>query len=231
MKLNLNSLALVALIIAVPGYAAEPDVHAGHHPAPSTSTPAVPPKAEAPPPAPSSGKQGGMMAQPEGMGMMKGMGDDSVMPMQGMMGGSIPMEDHQRMMDHMAAMHGMSPSMMRGAVETRPMWEHVDACIAFLKTELKITAAQTKTWEAFADRLRANAARMRSLRSSMQTGKVAEAPLVKRLDHQEKWFATGYANIRALKPIVRQLYGSLSQDQRKIADMIIPPHLDLMQAM
>jgi hypothetical protein len=129
MKLNLNSLALVALMIAAPGFAAEPDVHAGHHPALSPSTPAVPPKAEAPPPAPSSGKPGGMMAQPEGMGMMKGMGDDSVMPMQGMMGGSTPMEDHQRMMDHMAAMHGMSPSMMRGSVETRPMWEHVDACI------------------------------------------------------------------------------------------------------
>jgi hypothetical protein len=101
----------------------------------------------------------------------------------------------------------------------------------FLKTELKITAAQTKTWGAFADRLRANAAKMRSLRSSMQTGNVADAPLVQRLDHQEKWFATGYENIRALKPIVRQLYGSLSQEQRKIADMIIPPHLDLVQAM
>jgi hypothetical protein len=231
MKMNLNSLALVALIIAAPGFAAEPDVHVGHHPAPSTSTPAVPPKAEAPPPAPSVGKQGGMMAQPGGMGMMKGMGDDSVMPMHGMMGGSIPMEDHQRMMNHMAAMHGMSPAMMAGGSGARPMWEHVDACIAFLRTELKITAAQTKTWEAFARRLRENAAKMRSLRSSMQTGKVAEAPLVQRLDHQERWFATGYDNIRALKPIVRPLYGSLSQDQRKIADMIIPPHLDLMQAM
>jgi hypothetical protein len=65
----------------------------------------------------------------------------------------------------------------------------------------------------------------------MQTGKIAEAPLVQRLDHQEKWFATSYENIRALKPALHQLYGSLSQEQRKIADMIIPPHLDLMQAM
>jgi hypothetical protein len=229
MKLNLNSLALVALTIAVPGFAAEPDPHAGHHPASSTSTPAVPPKAEAPPPAPSVGKPGGMMGQ--GMGRMKGMGHDSAMPMQGMNGGSMPMEGHQRMMDHMAAMHGMPPSMMAGGSGEKPMWEHVDACIAFLKTELKITAAQAKTWEAFADRLRQNAAKMRSLRSSMQTGKIAEAPLVQRLDHQEKWFATGYGNIRALKPIVHQLYGSLSEEQRKIANMIIPPHLDLMKDM
>jgi hypothetical protein len=231
MKLNLNSLALVALIMAAPGFAAEPDPHAGHHPAPSTSAPAVPPKAEAPPSAPSIGRPGGMMGQSEGMGMMKGMGDDSVMSMQAMMGGSMPMEGHPHMMDHMAAMHGMSPSMMAGGSGAPPMWEHVDACIAFLKTELKITAAQTKTWEAFANRLRENAGKMRSLRSSMQTGKVGEAPLVRRLDHQEKWFATGYGNIRALNPIVHQLYGSLSQEQRKIADMIIPPHLDLMQAM
>lgn len=231
MKLNLNNLALVALIIAAPAFAAEPDPHAGHHPEPSPSTPAVPPTAEVPPPAPSVGKPGGMMGQSEGMGMIKGMGGDSAMPMQGMMGGSMPMEGHQRMIDHMAAMHGISPAMMAGGSGAPPMWEHVDACIAFLKTELKITAAQTKTWEAFANRLRENAAKMRSLRSSMKTGKVADAPLVQRLDHQEKWFAAGYDNIRALKPIVHQLYGSLSQEQRKIADTIIPPHLDLMQAM
>ena len=163
--------------------------------------------------------------------MMKGMGGESAMPMQGMMGGSMPMEGRQHMMDHMAAMHGMSPSMMAGGSGASPMWEHVDACIAFLKTELKITPAQTRTWEAFANRLRENAAKMRNLRSSMQTGKVAESLLAQRLDHQEKWFATGYENIRALKPIITKLYSSLSQEQRKTADMIIPPHLDLMQAM
>lgn len=153
------------------------------------------------------------------------------MPMQGMMSGSMPMEGHQHMMDHMAAMHGMSPSMMAGDAGARPMWEHVDACITFLKTELKITAAQAKIWEAFADRLRKNAASMRSLQSSMQKTKIADGSLAQRLDHQEKWFAMGYDNIRGLKPIVNKLYGSLSQEQRKIADMIIPPHLDLMQAM
>jgi hypothetical protein len=72
---------------------------------------------------------------------------------------------------------------------------------------------------------------MRDLRSSMQMQKVAEGTLEQRLDHQEKWFATGYKNSRALKPVVHQLYGSLSQEQRKIADIIIPPHLDLMQTM
>ena len=217
MKIQLNGLALIALIIAAPGFAAEPDPHAGHHPAPSAA-PALPPKAEATP-APSPG-------------MMNGMGGESTMPMQGMMGGSMPMEGHQHMMDHMATMHGMSPSMMMGGqTGASPMWEHVDACIAFLKTELKITAAQTRIWEAFANRLRENAAKMRSLRSSMQTGKIAEAPLVQRLDHQEKWFATGYENIHALKPLVTKLYDSLSADQQRTADAIIPPHLDLMQAM
>jgi hypothetical protein len=166
----------------------------------------------------------------EGRGMMKGMGDNSAMPMQGMAGGSMPMEGDQRMMDHMAAMHGMSPSMMAGNKGARPMWEHVDACIVFLKGELKITAGQTKAWEAFADRLRANAAKMRSLQSSMQTGQLVEGSLTQRLDHQEKWFAMGYDNIRTLKPVVHRLYGGLSPEQRKIADMIIPPHLDLMQA-
>lgn len=228
MKTNPNGWALIALIIAAPGFAAEPDPHAGHHSAPSAATPAVLPQAEAAP-APTPG---GMMTQREGMGVMKGMGSDNAMSMQGMMDGSMPMEGHQHMMDHMAAMHGMSPSMMiRPSIVTRPMWEHVDACITFLKTELKITPAQTQSWEAFANRLRVNAAKMRNLRSSTQMGKIAQAPLVQRLDHQEKWFATGYENIHALKPIVIKLYGSLSQEQRKTADMTIPPHLDLMQAM
>jgi hypothetical protein len=218
MKLPIKGLALMALIIAAPGFAAEADPHAGHHPAPAASTPAEPPKADT---LPLMGPQGSMMDRRQGMGMMRGMGEDSAMPMEG----------YQRMMDHMAAMHGMSPSMMAGGSGARPMWEHVDACLAFLKTELKITGAQAKTWEAFASRLRENAAKMRALQSSMQTGKIAEAPLVQRLDHQEKWFATSYENIRALKPALHQLYDSLSQEQRKIADMIIPPHLDLMQAM
>jgi hypothetical protein len=218
MKLPVKGLALMALIIAAPGFAAEADPHAGHHPAPAASTPAEPPKADT---LPLMGPQGSMMDRRQGMGMMRGMGEDSAMPMEG----------YQRMMDHMAAMHGMSPSMMAGGSGARPMWEHVDACLAFLKTELKITGAQAKTWEAFASRLRENAAKMRALQSSMQTGKIAEAPLVQRLDHQEKWFATSYENIRALKPALHQLYDSLSQEQRKIADMIIPPHLDLMQAM
>jgi hypothetical protein len=231
MKTNLNGLALIALIVAAPGFAAEPDPHAGHRPAPSAVTPAVPPKAEAAP-APPPGEPGGRMAQAEGMDMMKGMGSDTTMPMQGMMDGSMPMEDHQHMMDHMATMHGMSPSMMmRGQTGAPPMWEHIDACIAFLKAELKITPAQTRTWEAFANRLRENAVKMRDLRSSTQMGKIAEAPLVQRLDHQEKWFATGYENIHALKPLVTKLYGSLSQEQQRTADMIIPPHLDLMQSM
>jgi hypothetical protein len=218
MKLPVKGLALMALIIAAPGFAAEADPHAGHHPAPAASTPAEPPKADTPP---FMGPQGSMMDQRQGMGMMRGMGEDSAMPMEG----------YQRMMDHMAAMHGMSPSMMAGGSGARPMWEHVDACLDFLKTELKITGAQAKTWEAFASRLRENAAKMRALQSSMQTGKIAEAPLVQRLDHQEKWFATSYENIRALKPALHQLYDSLPQERRKIADMIIPPHLDLMQAM
>lgn len=215
MKTNLNGLALVALIIAAPGFSAEPDSHAGHHPAPSTSMPAVPPRAEAPPP-----------------GMMKGMGGDSAMAMQGMMGDPMPTDGDQHMMDHMSIMHGMSPSrMMRSQTVASSMWEHVDACIAFLKAELRITPAQTGPWEAFANRLRENAVKMRSQRSSMQTEKIIKAPLMQRLDHEERWLATGYENIHALKPLAIKLYDSLSRQQRKTTDIIIPPHLDLMQTM
>lgn len=42
MKINLNGLALIALTIAAaPGFAAEPDTHAGHHPASPAATPIV----------------------------------------------------------------------------------------------------------------------------------------------------------------------------------------------
>jgi len=230
MKCDLNRFALFAAIMAAPGFAAEPDPHAGYHPAPSTSTPALPPKADAAPSAPPADDQNGRTDRSEGMGMMKRMGADSPMPMLGMMGGSMPTESHQRMMDHMATMHGMSSTEMTRD-QAAPMWEHVDACLAFLKSELKITAAQAKAWDAFANRLRASAATMRNLHSSMTTGKVADGSLAQRLDHQERWFAAALENVRSLKPVVDELYATLSDEQRMIANVVIPPHLDLMQTM
>ena len=47
---------------------------------------------------------------------------------------------------------------------------HVEGRIAFLKTELKITDAQTPQWNAFADALRANAQRIREMRTTMMQG-------------------------------------------------------------
>ena len=48
--------------------------------------------------------------------------------------------------------------------------DHIEGRIAFLKAELKITDVQMPQWNAFADTLRANAQRMREMRTTMMQG-------------------------------------------------------------
>src|SRR5215472_2927754 len=63
-----------------------------------------------------------------------------------------------------------TPMGIMGMIRSRMiemMWAHTDGALAFLKTELKITDAQTPQWNAFADAVRANAKRMKDMHASM----------------------------------------------------------------
>jgi hypothetical protein len=152
---------------------------------------------------------------------------------QGMMGGRGMMDGNMANMMQMMGMMGRQgaetgcPGMSGMATIDR-----IEGRIAFLKTELKITEAQTSAWNAFADALRANAKSLAEVRASMmpQQG-AAPQSLVDRLTLQEKWLAARLEGTRAIKSALTSLVGTLSDEQKKTADELLAPHMGMMAMM
>jgi len=190
-------LALVGAVPAIVSAQSTPDPHAGHHPA-EAAAPATP----APAPIAPTAKPDGMMSG--GSGMMNGMGaGQGDMPKMGMMGGgAMPMG-----------------CMAGGGVA---MGGNVEGHIASLRTELKITGAQTGAWNSFAGVLRANVRRVGQIHMGMMTGPNGAPPsLTQRLDRHERMMTAGLDNLRALKPALVRLYAVLSAEQQATADRLL----------
>jgi LTXXQ motif family protein len=120
--------------------------------------------------------------------------------------------------------------------------QHVEGRLAFLKTELKITDAQTAEWNAYADALRANAKRMGDLMNQMmssgvmgpgmmgqgqgmmmqgQAGTLMSLP--DRLNWTEQHMAAHMEMLQAVKEPTLRLYGVLSNEQKQVADQLLGP--------
>jgi LTXXQ motif family protein len=133
------------------------------------------------------------------------------------------------MMGGMPMMNRMP--MMGGPMGGMGMIDHVEGRIAFLRTELKVTEAQTGVWNGFAEALRTNARRLGEARGAMmprQCRGQAQAPtLAQRLDMQERWFAARLDGTRALKASVASLYASFSEEQKQLADDLLAPNIGM----
>ena len=106
--------------------------------------------------------------------------------------------------------------------------DRVEGRIAFLRTELKITDAQTAAWNAFAEALRANAKSLGEVRASMMPqGGAAQQSLIDRVALQEKWLAARLEGTQAIKSALANLVGTFSDDQKKTADELLAPHLGM----
>jgi hypothetical protein len=105
--------------------------------------------------------------------------------------------------------------------------DRVEGRIAFLRTELKITEAQTGAWDAFAEALRANAKRLGDVRGAMmpQMNSAQHAP--ERMGLLEQWLAARLEGTRAIRAAVTALYGVLSDDQKNTANEILAPHMGM----
>jgi hypothetical protein len=159
-----------------------------------------------------------------GQGMMGG--PQGMMGGTGMMGGNMPMMNMMRMMGQSVAETGCDGMSGMATID------RVEGRIAFLRTELKITDAQTVAWNAFADALRANAKSLGEVRASMipQAG-AAQQSLTDRLALQERWLAARLEGTRAIKSALTNLVGTLSDDQKKTADELLAPHMGMMAMM
>lgn len=131
----------------------------------------------------------------------------------GMMGGNM-------MGQGQAGPAGMMPmmNMMMGA---QSGVEHIEGRLAFIKAELKITDTQAQQWNAFAEAVRGNAGSMAEMRKSMMGSQGAPATLPERLAREDKLVAAHLAALKKTEEAVAQLYGVLTDDQKKVADTIV----------
>lgn len=183
--------ASVPAIAQTPPSAQSDQDHKGHHPdgkAPGTQ--AAPAQ-----PSPPSGGQSGMMGKGGGM-----------------MGGGMMCGEMKQMMSMMQDMHAMM-SAHAGMMESR-----VEANIAKLKADLKVTDAQAAQWNRFADALRASAKSMDSSHQHMM--KPAAGSLPERVAHQEQRMSAHLKSVQAIREALTPFYAVLSAEQKKIADGI-----------
>jgi hypothetical protein len=109
--------------------------------------------------------------------------------------------------------------------------DRVEGRIAFLRTELKITEAQTSAWNAFAEALRTNAKKLGEVRGSMMPAPAAGQPraatMPEGLELQERWLLARLESTRTMKSALTNLYGTLSDEQKKTADELLAPHMGM----
>lgn len=145
---------------------------------------------------------------------------------QDMMGGGMPMMNMMMpmMMNMMRMMATMGSDMAgMGAID------RIEGRIAFLRAEIKITEAQTSVWNAYADALRANAKKLGELHASMmqQSSAAPAANLTARLDLHERWLLARLEGVRSTKAALANLYGTLSDEQKKVADELLAAHMGM----
>jgi hypothetical protein len=161
-------------------------------------TEATPPAAASPATPASPSVPSGMMQATEMMQMMQKM-HSGAMPRMAMMGASL-----------------MTPG---GAIQ------NVEGHIAFLKAELKITDAQQKQWDQFADALRTNATALSAAYSAMMSRRMGggdkKMPPMARLEQQEKLQTLQLEALKRSRTALDGLNAVLSDEQKQRLDQLI----------
>ena len=114
--------------------------------------------------------------------------------------------------------HGMLPS------------QRAEARLAYIKTALQITPAQTAQWNAFADVVRKQAkardAKVAEMRAKFEQRKEGDArpDLVERLEFRQKMLSTAAENTGELLTALKPLYATFSDSQKQTAAEVLSHH-------
>ncbi len=215
----LPAFALAAMMSVAQAQTTDQD-HNAHHPEGAAATPQTQP---APAPAPSQPMQD---ARPSASGNAPMMG-------QGMGSGAIVQPGTQQpggqpgMMMGMDRMRSMMGGMMGQQGGMGLPFEHIEGRIAFLKTEIKITEAQTPQWNAFTDALRANAKAHQAMHEQMtKDGMPSSWP--ERLAVQQKALSARLDSLKSLEAAAKPLYAVLTDQQKKLADQLLSGPMGMM---
>jgi hypothetical protein len=127
----------------------------------------------------------------------------------------------------MSMMHG--GGMMGGGMMGGMPFRHVEGRLAFLRTELKITDAQTPQWNKFADAVRSVAKNAQGMMQQMMQGGGAQhttAPDL--LARYEKMLTVRLDAVRTVKTAFDPLYAALSDEQKRTADELLANPMGVM---
>jgi periplasmic protein CpxP/Spy len=114
--------------------------------------------------------------------------------------------------------HHMMPSQM------------VEARLAYIKTALQITPAQTTQWNAFADVVRKHAKardeKITEMRAKWEQHKDGDAKpdLLTMMEHRQQRLNAASANMGEYIAALKPLYASLSDSQKEIAPQVLGRH-------
>lgn len=133
---------------------------------------------------------------------------DQDMPMMGMMGGGCQMMGMMGMMGH---------GMMRGEPRMSAM---VDGRLAYLKSELNITDAQTEAWTGYAQAVKGSVDAMQSRRQSMMDA-MQKGSAIERMNARIAGMEVMLDAMKAVNPAIEKLYAVLTDEQKKKADELI----------
>lgn len=111
------------------------------------------------------------------------------------------------------------------------MLDRIDGRLAYMKTELKITDAQTAAWDELAkvihDTAETHNALMTEMKKDVRSGDFFEMPLPERLTVQQTHMEARLEQIKSVKAAVDKLYALLDDDQKKTADDIVLPSMGM----
>ena len=111
------------------------------------------------------------------------------------------------------------------------MLDRIDGRLAYMKTELKITDAQTAAWDELAKVIRDTAeihnGLMRDMMKDVRSGDFFKKPLPDRLTIQQTHMEARLEQIKTVKAAVDKLYAMLDESQKKTADDIVLPSMGM----
>jgi len=112
--------------------------------------------------------------------------------------------------------HGRGPGFGPGAGARGNPAAAAEARLAYLKSELKITAGQEAAWKTFADQARQQAEAMQALRATMQGSTAATAP--ERLELRNQIMKKRQEQMEQSTVALKDLYAALTPEQKAIVD-------------
>lgn len=105
--------------------------------------------------------------------------------------------------------------------------QRVEERLVSLKSDLKITEAQTPAWNGFADAMRANVKAMQSAAVDMRPAEGAAPDALKRMEAMDAMAKVHAQGAERLLNAFRPLYAQMSEEQRQVAAQKLmppPPH-------